>query len=250
MYPTLWRCNLCRWHRRYRKVTPAVAAQCKAALQQQPTQKRVCFIGDSQTRHLYNQVLHLIEGPSAGYRQQISGLERAFQVLASDTWFYEADNYGNYTALRHDTSSCSHVFINFGHWPLSFQEREPWDVRRYAQQVAQLAASMKQQQQQHGNRQFWMTLQPAPVVDYQQRRTNVKQGVDWRTDPYIMLFNKVASTLMQAHGVPVVDIYSMASPLFDMTYDSSHYIGTVGLAQAEMVTNIVCNDLLQGIKVH
>jgi hypothetical protein len=67
--------------------------------------------------------------------------------------------------------------------------------------------------------------------------------LDWRTDPFIMRLNKVASTVMLAHGIPAVDIHSIASPLFDLSYDGDHYIGTVGLATAEMVANVVCNDL-------
>jgi hypothetical protein len=42
-----------------------VSSNCKAALQHQ--RKKVCFFGDSQTRHIYNQVLHIIEGGAAGY---------------------------------------------------------------------------------------------------------------------------------------------------------------------------------------
>jgi len=104
---------------------------------------------------------------------------------------------------------------------------------------------MQAQQKRHGNKQYWLTIGPAPLVDYHQRRMNVGKGVDSRTDPFLLLFNKVASTVMQAHGIPIVDTYSIASALFDMSYDAGHYIGTVGLAQAAMVANIFCNDVQQ-----
>jgi hypothetical protein len=83
----------------------------------------------------------------------------------------------------------------------------------------------------------------------QQPGSNVTLASGWRTDPFILLFNKVASTMMKAYGIPTVDIYSIATPLFDMSYDATHYIGTVGLAQAEMVANIVCDDVLVSQKV-
>jgi hypothetical protein len=86
-------------------------------------------------------------------------------------------------------------------------------------------------------------MQPTAVMTSQQPGSNVTLVSGWRTDPFILLFNKVASTMMQAYGIPTVDIYSIASPLFDMSYDATHYIGTVGLAQAEMVADIVCDDL-------
>jgi hypothetical protein len=228
-------------------MTPLVAAQCKAALQRQQPQKRVCFVGDSQTRHIYHQVLHLIDRSDAGYGQ-ILGLNSSAgagrTVLNSSFMSYTVDHYGD-DAIQLNTSSCSHVFFNFGQWPLSYVLPQPWDVRHYAKKVAELAVTMKQQQQHHGNRQFWLTTLPHPVMDMQQRK-NPKHGfgVDWRTEPFIMLFNKVASTVMHAHGIPVVDIWSIASPLFDMSFDSGHYIGTVGLAQASVVADIVCSGLL------
>jgi hypothetical protein len=189
-------------------------------------------------------VVHLLEGADAGFRQKIDGTTRAYQVLPSKTSVYYVDNYGNSVARQMDTSNCSHVFINFGHWPLRLNQDKPWDALHFAQQVKELAVSMKQQQQQHGNHQFWLTLQPTAVIISQQDKSQTKQAIGWRTDPFILVFNKVASTVMQAHGLPIVDIYSIASPLFDMSYDATHYIGTVGLAQANMLANIVCGALL------
>jgi hypothetical protein len=49
---------------------------------------------------------------------------------------------------------------------------------------------------------------------------------------------------MQAHDIPLVVVYSIASPfdMFDMSYDAALYIGTMGLACANMVVNIICSD--------
>jgi hypothetical protein len=185
---------------------------------------------------------HMIDGPSAGYRQTFNGTGRVYTVLQSNVTNYVNDNYGD-ESLKLDTRKCSHVFFNFGQWPLSHAEPKPWTAQQYAARVAQLAAVMKQQQQQYGNRQYRVTTMPHPVVDIQQRKT-AHHGVDHRSDPFIMLFNKVASTVMQARGIPVVELYSIAAPLFDMSYDSAHYIGTVGLACAKMVASIVCSDVL------
>lgn len=231
----------CTIHCRYRQITPLVAAQCKASLQQQPAQRRVCFSGDSQTRHLFNQVVHLIEGPSAGFRN-FDATQRIHSKLTSDVIVFSEDTYGD-GALQLNTSKCSHVFINFGQWPASQEQEKPWDAKRYAEKVAQLADQMEQQQQQYGNRQFWVTTMPHPIHFLQRRKMpGHGWGVDRRTDPFIMLYNKVASTVMLAHGIPTVDLYSVASPLFDISYDKSHYLGTVGLAVAGMVADIVCSD--------
>lgn len=166
--------------------------------------------------------------------------------------YYQADNYGtlysNSSNVQFNASICSHVFMNFGQWPLSHVDPTPygWDAWRYAHAVANIAVSMQQQQEKHGAPHFWLTTGPLPLIDIHQQRNAPNYRNDWRTDPLVMRFNKVASTVMQAHGIPVIDTYSIASPLFDMAYDGAHFIGTVGLAQANMVANLVCSNVIKG----
>lgn len=74
------------------------------------------------------------------------GTGRVYSVLKSDVILYLDDTYGD-RALQLDTRNCSHVFVNFGQWPLSHVEPKPWTAQRYADKVAQLAVVMKQQQE-------------------------------------------------------------------------------------------------------
>lgn len=222
---------------RYHPVTAAFATKCKVVLQARAAQqlpgRRVCFIGDSQTRHLYNQVVHLMGGAPVSLRKE---------VLKSEYMMFQREFFGN-GFLSTDTRNCSHVFINFGQWPVSYQVARPWSAQRYMKAVQKLALHIQKQQQQHGNKHYWVTTGPMPLSAIHQEK--IYSALDHRTDPFLLLFNKIASTTMHAHGIPVVDTYSIASPLFDMSYDGSHYVGTVGLEQAAMIMNIFCQDLLQ-----
>ena len=42
---------------------------------------------------------------------------------------------------------------------------------------------------------------------------------DWRTDPQLLLFNAIAERIMLAAGVDIVDVWHMAAPLAELTYD-------------------------------
>ena len=42
---------------------------------------------------------------------------------------------------------------------------------------------------------------------------------DWRTDPQLLLFNAIAERIMLAAGLDIVDIWHMAAPLAELTYD-------------------------------
>lgn len=225
---------------RYRKITHVMGGHCKAGLVK--LQRQACFMGDSQMRHLYNQVVHLMEGPSAGLQTIINK-----QVLNSYHLKFTNDTYGE-SATTSNSSHCTHVFVNFGQWPLSYVEKQPWSVHRYAHQVQLIARHMASERIQYGNRQYWVTTGPFPLHEklHQWRHDQVgsTRGVDWRTEPFLLLFNKVANTIMKAHDIDIVDTFSIASPLFDLSYDGAHYLGLVGLTQANIIMNIICKDFL------
>lgn len=225
----------------YPKITPDVGSKC----QQRLGGRKVCFIGDSQTRHLYNQVVHLIEGPTAKFREHIRGEVREKDVLGAQGMLYVADHYGEGAAIF-NSSNCSHVFTNFGQWPLSFAVKSPWNSQQYTKQVEKVAQHMHDEQRRYKNKQFWLTTGPLPFLDHQQHKGWVWYGVDWRTEPFVQEFNNLARKVMKAKQLPVVDTWSIAAPLMDLSYDGAHYLGSVGLAQANMVANIICTDVLFG----
>ena len=224
---------------RYHKLTGDQQAACHAALS---TRGKVCFVGDSQMRHLYNQVVHLVEGPAAGFRASITGEKKQKEVINTTLMVYVQDRYGNVSA-NFTSSNCSHVFANFGQWPLSYLVPRPWNISRYSSRVAEIARRFKAEQALYGNKLYWVTTSPHPITQFHQEKLpNTYFGIDWRTEPFVMAYNAAAVSVMRSHGIPVVDTFSITAPLVDLSYDGAHFLGTVGLAQARMVVNILCGS--------
>lgn len=230
----------------YQKITREIGAKCQQQLG--ATHRKVCFVGDSQTRHLYNQVVHLIEGPAARFRELITGDDVAEKaVLAAQSMLYVVDDHHmGGRAATFNSSNCSFVFANFGQWPLSYLFPSPWTPQQYSDRLQKIANHMQDEKRRYGNKQFWVTTPPVSFMDQQQQKGPHGFGVDWRTEPFLQHFNDLARRVMVARGIPVVDTWSIAAPLTELSYDGVHYLGTVGLAQARMVANIICADVLFG----
>jgi len=220
----------------YRKLSPADSAECHARL---GSQRQVCFVGDSHIRHMFNQVAHLVEGQAAKFRETIRGVKRQKEVLPAASMVYIEDYYGD-RMLTFNSGNCSHVFSSFGQWSMSYMEPSPWLPSRYADKVGKVAERLQAEQAQHHNQQYWLTIPPSPLGQNHQMQLSQDQRPDWRTDPFVLRYNEVASSAMAAHSIPVVDTCSIAAPLVDLSYDAVHFLGTVGMAQANMVANIIC----------
>lgn len=232
----------------YASQTASTLSKCMSKLT-----RPVCFIGDSQTRHLHLMVtkaLCSVDGSTASTCAAIptqainaSNATTIKSVAESDLALYVEDRWGSLI----DTTNCSHVFWNFGQWPLSYLSgtdvdptnvswaERPWSIRHYVSYVDTLAQHMVLQQQKHDNMHYWMTINSHPLTRRQQ-----DPGDDWRTTPMLLLYNKVAATVMDKHGIAVVDTFSIADPLFDVSYDGAHYLGAAGQMQAQLVLHVVC----------
>ena len=66
---------------------------------------------------------------------------------------------------------------------------------------------------------------------------------DWRTDPILLILNRVANKMMEDAGIPIVDTYAISAPLNDVSYDSAHYRGHVGFAMDLRILNALCPSL-------
>eukprot|EP00775_Hariotina_reticulata_P004638 gene4638-4891_t len=140
---------------------------CAAA---QPFGKKVCFIGDSQTRHLYNLVtLSLDARMAAGF------------VADSGT-----------------------------------PDKTPIAPEVYAAKVQAVADHMAAERSRHHNAMFWTTVNTFPLLkDFFQLGTHngsAPRQEDFRTEPYLLLYNKVASSIMHRSNIPVVDTFHIGDP--------------------------------------
>lgn len=232
----------------YAPQTASSLAACRLRLQ-----KPVCLIGDSQTRHLHNMVVKLLNSTSTGEnsmkpsRLVASSHATIKSVAASDQVVYIENRWG----IPMNTSNCTHVFWNFGQWPLSHlahldvestnkTPERPWSLKKYSTILNDLARHMNSQKRQHGNQQYWVTINSHPIVERQKDLDD-----DHRTSPMVLMYNKLASSVMDMHGIEVVDTYSIADPLLDVSYDGAHYLGNVGKAQAQLLLDVICNKHLR-----
>jgi hypothetical protein len=148
---------------------------------------------------------------------------------------YTNDTLGQRASVF-DSSNCTHVFVNFGQWaPAYTAGNEPLTPESYAQRLVVVAQHLEAEKTRFGNDHYWVTMNAFPT-----RRVLHGKGSDWRTDPMLLLYNKIATSIMHLHGIPVVDTYSIAAPLSDVSYDAAHYVGVVGQAQARMMLHILC----------
>jgi hypothetical protein len=173
-------------------------------------------------------MVHVMDGAAHDRLQQ----EHRKDVLIGPSSVYQPAQWGD----KHNTTGCAASFWNFGQWPLSYVITTPWSPVQYAKAVESLAQHMLQQAP-HGGPQFWLSINPFNSMGWK----IVLEGRDWRTDPYLLLYNQIASSIMQAHGIPVVDTFRMMQSLADVSHDGAHFYGVVGFTQLRvLLTQALC----------
>jgi hypothetical protein len=217
----------------YKEHTEDTKQQCASSLS-----KPVCFIGDSQLRHLHGLVAHMIDPDAPGsYLDPIKGPIMAANkghqaVVPSKKVLYFEDQWGKSST----PSNCSLVFRNFGQWAIAYTAGVlPWSPMAYADQVEQVAKNMALERDMHGTAVHWLTINSAPMSP-----TRQLNGTDWRTDPMFNMFNAISTNAMQRHRIPVIDMFAITDPVNDLTYDATHFMGVVGHALARQIASVVC----------
>jgi hypothetical protein len=209
---------------------------CRARLQ------HVCFFGDSQTRHIFDTFVHpaFNTNLSAWYGGLGPESDSDFSL---PSYTFIPMLWGNELGA-HDLRNCSTIVANFGQWPLSAASGKtvngtdiswPWSPSQFLRQVDALANQL-QAAVRAGKRAWWTTIGTHPYVD------QFVDGMDFRSDPYLLLFNNIASTVMQQYGIPIIDTYSITDTFKDLAYDSAHYKGNVGHWAAAAVAHAICSE--------
>jgi hypothetical protein len=195
-------------------------------------QAKVCMWGDSQMRHLYNTIAEALFH-SAGVIMNKKEVLDGHSSLTFTMKLY--DNFGQDVEGLLRAGNCSVLIANFGQWPASWTEGYPWPLDKYK---VYMEADMRYlkilEQKFEGIHTFWTTTNPHGYV-----RT-MADGHEWRTDPVLDAYHKVTLQLASDHGVNLLDTYSIANPLRDLTYDGAHYKGIVGWTLASYVMQSIC----------
>ena len=199
--------------------------------------RKLCFVGDSQMRHVMLGVSALLQNDSSYYEFNDTDtavieadLQRPLAISAAE-WFQEA-----FGTTLHNLSACTDVIMNFGQWPASYVAHTSfWPFPQYrlaVENAADLLHSMRVQ----GKRVWWLSTISGNTVH---GATGVN---DWRSDPVISAYNQLAWVEMGRLDIPMIDTFHVVAPLHDLAYDRHHFKGIVGHNVDLHVLNTLCHS--------
>lgn len=198
----------------------------------------VCFVGDSQMRHIYS-VANAIIQSNQTYTQ---GIYRHKQIPPSNWSRYIPARFGG-EVFQTDFGNCSQVVVNIGQWPIGWPAgQRPWTIRQYKQRVIDIISAIDRRAEKIRNSTTWMSTHPHGL----QRRVmghGTMPPKDWRTDPYILQQNSAIRNWLSesAPHIRYLDTHNIIYPLSDLSYDGgAHYFGTQAHWAAAFVLNNVC----------
>lgn len=198
--------------------------------------RHVCIVGDSHARHTFNSLVQIIEGTT----QDSASTQFDRQPERTVYGTYISDPYGD--LLAYDTA-CSTLVVNIGQWFASWKHGRDFDLAHllltYMVKLRQVASRMKAAQAA-GVEVIWMTTNAHAITLHQHAPDPVVLR-DRRTDPVLLLLNRIADSIMSAAGIPIFDTWSMTAPVFDLSYDGAHYKGDVGYSIGLALLNHLCS---------
>lgn len=193
--------------------------------------KRVCFVGDSHARYAHNTLVVWASGYS------LSVDHAAKQLLLSKSSEYIKMLWGH-DWEPHQAANCTHVVVNFGQWPASYRAGpRPWSAAAYLHHVRMVRSKLSELRAA-GKQVFWLaTCSPSLKAKYE------VASIDWRTDPLLLLYNRLAHDEMAAAGIAVIDTWGPSTTLLELTGDGIHFSerGVVGRAVLNMVVHNLCS---------
>jgi hypothetical protein len=192
--------------------------------------KTVCLFGDSQMRHLFNELLRergieCTAGATKNVCNDTSGLFHYAKLL----WPNQTHIFA--PQLMHN---CSRLILNVGQWPAGWPGDFPFAVADYHRQVANLLSIVAQLEKPA----FFLSTNPGPLGNLHIRCP----AGDWRTDPVITAYNRAAAIVIEQLASPhlrFVDLYHIVAPVEDLSGDWCHFDGVVGKALAKSVMHLL-----------
>jgi hypothetical protein len=233
-----------------------------------PDDRRVCFFGDSQMRHLFN---NFVMATSAYAAAPVESATKA--VMPSDGHTYVVKRctvltstdvrslFARHDSLAHsltrslamryaprsftgagfgdeegaeiaiDSLSCTDIVANMGQWPAGWPEGRPWSFAEYDTAVRGDVDELRAMSATLGvrpERVFWVSTNPYGYLDVHERSLYGNEAADWRWDGVIDGYNEIARAVTTAGGITYVDLSGIVKPLADLPYDGAHYAGIVG----------------------
>ncbi|EFJ51707.1 hypothetical protein VOLCADRAFT_87429 [Volvox carteri f. nagariensis] len=233
-----------------------------------PPSRHVCFVGDSHMRYLHNSLVMWLSNFTVTIDNKVKDiLESNCTTHFTVTWgtdWPRSPSPGQNPVL---TRNCTDVVANVGHWAASHQAgTAPHSAATYVSSVMNvrrrlLALQRSMEKRGRSVRLFWVTSSLPSL------RTHLElAGRDWRTEPYMLLYNRLALDVMrgklkmdtdgatnvgeeragggrdsdysdgeeygsgsrnqEVQPIPVIDTWSPSRILSDTTRDGTHFENT------------------------
>ncbi|EFJ39052.1 hypothetical protein VOLCADRAFT_101400 [Volvox carteri f. nagariensis] len=226
--------------------------------------RRVCFIGDSHMRYLHNGLSSFLQDYKVLVHNnlkdvlQFGSLSYIAAVWGMD-WPKPQGDFDTLVALN-----CTDVIANFGHWYASFHcGPSPRTVDDYRNALLHVRQRLLDLRNAHGMRVFWVTTSSTWL-----KARYEMAGIDWRTDPVLLLFNRLASDIMagaqiveqfisQLNGknisradendstIPIIDTWSPTHILApELSHDGTHFLNLspIGALQVQLLLQALCTE--------
>ncbi len=200
--------------------------------------KHICFVGDSQTRHMFDGFVDALNNP--GGLITVVGNKTDKTVHEHERCSYTSIQFGD-KGLETDLDHCTHVIFNVGQWPLSHKPASRWSAAHFVRVLRRMAADINRYRAKHPDTRFYWASINSHGLGHM--HTNCSSpALDYRTMPFTELFNAVATMTMQMHGIPTINTGFLSAHLYDLSYDGAHYhwAGSVGHYITEYVANVLC----------
>ncbi|CAL8465783.1 g5319 [Coccomyxa elongata] len=138
--------------------------------------------------------------------------------------------------LSWDAGKCTDIIANFGQWLAPSELERADSVHAYVSMLRPIIAHLLKLRESD-IRVHWVTTNSFPLWRGTWWNPNRQ---DWRTDPILLVYNRTANTMMEDAKIPIIDTYSIAAPLFDLSYDGAHYKGHAGYNTDLRILNMIC----------
>lgn len=196
--------------------------------------KKLCLVGDSHMRHLYNTVVDLLEGNFGTLGPE------SRDIRPSNVVTYIEDFWGHVNL--NGSRGCAVIVRNTGAWHVAWSMskagRPKPDLPDYIERLSKIVLEMELAREE-GSELIWMTTngQPISLAVHNYRKYEHK---DYRIDPMLLTINRIANMHMAAHNISLFDTWSMTNPVADTSFDGIHFAGDVAYYMAMRLLTHVC----------
>ena len=242
MPSSLWNKFFASWY------TPAVRAReiQEEALELMPRYSfpvlgpdhRVCFFGDSQMRHLFNNFVMVTSNYTA---IPVESASKA--VMPSSLHAYVAKNWPGFNPDETESviskHQCTTAVVNVGQWPAGWPEGFPMPFETYQEGVQSDMHYMHfELSKRRGIRTLWVATNPHGYIG----AMFGPHATEWRHDIVINEYNRLARLAAEQQAIEFVDFGHIIRPLGDLAYDYAHYMGKPGDEMAKHLVRILLSD--------